>query len=817
MVFLGNPVTLEHFYSLHPLVSIAFPALCFGLLLLVFSLYRMWRNQRRERELSEAMFSGNAAALGITSARSGRLLRVNDTLCELLGYDEEELLARTVGDLTHPEDHRVDEEAAQRRREDPSRPVRLRKRLVRKEGSPVWVDVRSSRLPYKAANGDPLHLATVLDINPQEELRRELEEVWERYKFAIESSEIGVWTWFPDNGEVIWDDTLLDLHGISRETFSGDYEGWRRCLHPEDAAEVESIIRKVERTGQAADLEYRILRAGEVRHIHAHALYRKAENGGRDSLLGVNYDVTKLRRAEELLRTSEQRFRSIAENAPLGVYLVGPRGQLQWVNDRFLDIFGYSFEELRGFGWSGFVHPDDREEVLAEWKRDHRPGEVLEATFRILRRDGWQRKVHRWAAPILDDRREILGYTALMEDFTERDQYEESLRQAREAAEKASQAKSEFLAVMNHELRTPLNSIIGPVEILQNLTKDAESQTLLKLVNTSSEHLLDLINSVLDLARIDSGRVEVHPQPVHLRDFLPQRLAPLRSSAERKGLRFRCEFSDGFDKPCHLDTRLLAQVLINLVGNAVKFTTEGGITVRTAVSHYPDHRWVRFLVEDSGPGIPKEHLKRIFEPFHQVDMSYGRRHSGTGLGLSISRNLVALMGGAISVQSTPGKGTAFRFSLPSDAPSATPSAEGGKASSADGPAAPMTLDKAAQPLLVVEDNPDNRKALAALLSVLDLQADMSPDGRSALAACERRYYPVILLDISLPDIDGLELARRIRDLHAPRKCRIVAQTAHSLQQDRERFLAAGLDHILAKPITLDSLRNSLRAVSDGFP
>lgn len=922
---------LMEFVEAHPVVTGAL-VMALGVLgVLIVMLVRIWRRQHRHQVLFETLFNNNAAGLSITVGSERHFEQVNDEMCRILGYEAEELLGKTVYELTHVEDRSEDERARLRCLANPEEQVRLRKRLVRKDGETVWVLVRARRLPESISyDGKERILATVLDVSPEEALREELSEVSRRYQLAMETSGIGIWDYNVRSQELYWDERMLKIFGVGKEDFWPMLTTWEQSVIPEDRGKAQEQLARAVSEKEPYDGEFRIRRAGEVRSIKAWGEPVLGTDGEVERMIGINYDITELRQTEAALRVSEQQFRSIAEGAPLGVYFMGRHGKLRWSNQRFLEILGRKWEELAGKGWQAFLHEEDRRRVLLDWERDHAPNAILESRFRLRRGDGSYCTIHRRAAPIVNTDGEVEGFTAVMEDITEKHALERELREARESlelaqrlasmvswrfnpktgetwwsrelfrivgrlpsagaptleeylamveaedrgrlrqameasyrsgqfacrfrlrrvddgqtrhvkargvvrwnsewepieqvgfmqditqeqeheaaleearekAERANRAKSEFLAVMNHELRTPLNSIIGPLEILESMNSDPESATLLELVSSSSRHLLELINSVLDLARIESGRMEAREEAIELKEFVVERLGPLEARAESKGLSFRCQYGEGVPERIVTDSRMLAQILFNLVGNAVKFTEAGFVGLRWE----REGAWLHCAVEDSGPGIAEGERERIFEPFQQVDMSYARRHGGTGLGLSITRSLLETLGGKICVRSAEGKGSCFCFQLPLRG-EALPDEAGLE------PEAVVTAveETEANPLrglrvLLVEDNPYNLRAMEVLLRRLEVDYHSVESGQAALDCLAEKSFGVILLDIALPDLDGVEVARQIRAMPGKGGQRIIAQTAFSLEQEKDRFLAEGMDGCLAKPVTLESLR-----------
>jgi PAS domain S-box-containing protein len=382
----------------------------------------------------------------------------------------------------------------------------------------------------------------------------------------------------------------------------------------------------------------------------------------------------------------------------------------------------------------------------------------------------------------------------------ERHRAEAALRLAKEAAETASRAKSAFLASMSHELRTPLNAILGYAQVLR---RDADlrpqQRKALDVIEGSGDHLLSLINELLDLAKIEAGTIEIHPAPFALARCLEGIVDSIRARAEEKGLAFAAEWVTDLPATVRADEKRLRQVITNLLDNAIKHTPSGGVALK--VGRRAGR--VRFLVEDTGIGIRAEDLPRIFETFHQVRDS--RQYvEGTGLGLAISRTLVTLMGGTLEVASTPGEGSRFWFDL--DLPEAPL-----VAAEARPRAQVVGVRGASRRVLIVDDKADNRRLLRDLLAPLGFELLEAADADACLRLASSEKPDVILLDLRMPGMDGLEATRRLRTMAATRDVVIIAVSASAFDENRERCLEAGADDFLPKPFRLERLMELLRA------
>ncbi len=392
-------------------------------------------------------------------------------------------------------------------------------------------------------------------------------------------------------------------------------------------------------------------------------------------------------------------------------------------------------------------------------------------------------------------------------DISANRQTERALTEAKEAADEASRAKGEFLATMSHEIRTPMNGIIGAAELLLGTELSEEQREFALTLHESSESLLGIISDVLDFSKIEAKSLDLERIPFDLRRTIEGALGVVGGAAARKGLEVVAEVETGVPSSFRGDPARLRQVLINLAGNAVKFTERGRVTVRVASMRIPDDRRHRVLVEvtDTGIGISPEAQSRLFQPFAQADGSMSRRFGGTGLGLAISQRLVTLMGGEMGVRSESGSGSTFWFSVPLEVDRRAASAAG---RSVRGRSPGMARSEAR--VLLVEDNEVNRKVVGAILRRLGYAPDVVPDGYEAVRIVESRTYDVILMDCQMPGMDGFEATRLIRTQEAGgRHIPIVAITANATAADRDRCLTAGMDDYLAKPVRLEAIRHAL--------
>jgi two-component system sensor histidine kinase/response regulator len=593
----------------------------------------------------------------------------------------------------------------------------------------------------------------------------------------------------------------------AQEIIDGQINLLGRIL-PEDLPTFLANVARSRRELSHCRQEFRLrTREGEIRWILSNSL-PKNQRDGSTIWHGFMSDVTSAKKTSEALQRGEERLHSALEAARAAAWEIDLTDDALYLSPEWGNLFGFEREEFpKTFvGWLENVHPEDVE-MVSRLKAPRGRDDVEQLEFRHLRGGGGYLWVLLRGKFVMDAHGEPVRQVGTMVDVTDRLLTKLQLIEAKEAAERASQAKGDFLAMMSHEIRTPLNAVLGFSELLSAMPLGREQADYLRTIQENSSALLVILNDVLDYSKIESGRLDLHPGPVDIVRMVRSAGDFFRPQAAGKGIDLRVVSSGDLPDTLLCDAARLNQVLHNLLSNAVKFTEKGGVIVEVVSGGPPaEGFWpVVIRVRDTGIGIALDRHPGLFDPFYQADNSTRRRFGGTGLGLAIVKRLATLMNGTIEVESEAGGGSLFTLSLSLREPEKEPSPP-----ERDLKRLSVNLGSLLPKILVVEDNPTNRRLVRLFLKKLGHEADEAANGFDGVEMVAANSYDVIFMDLEMPGMDGYEATRLIREAQNGASPFIVALTAHALPEHRERSLQAGMDSYLSKPVKLADLKGVLR-------
>jgi PAS domain S-box-containing protein len=748
--------------------------------------------------------------------RNGRIYYVN--VWEQLGYERPDSPKdqETGMALVHADDRVAHAEAARRYLAGETSEFEVESRVCHKDGSYRWMISRG--VAVRDAEGKPIRfLGTGIDITA---LKRAEEALRERERqldslmghlpgLAYRALADEHWTaLFASKG-------VEDLTGYPEDEFTSRRLHYDDIMLPEDRPATREAVFTALRERRMYEVEHRLRhKDGSVRWIWARGHGVFAPDGSLRFIEGLNLDITSRKQAEEALRESEERFRGTFENAAVGIAHSDVAGRFLRVNQKFCAIVGYSREELLHKTLHDIVHPDDLKAHVelyeASFARNAPPAFGVERRF--LRKDGTTVCVEAYASFQHDASGRPVYVIGAVQDITERKRLDEELHRAKDSAEAANRAKDEFLANVSHEIRTPMNAILGMAELTLDTPLTDEQRGYVSIVLASAEGLLSLINDLLDFSKIESGRLELDEADFSLRILLNQTLRALALRAHRKGLELACHVESDVPDGLLGDGNRLRQVLLNLIGNAIKFTEAGEVIVRVRARATNDQAVaIDFEIADTGIGIAPEKQQRIFQAFEQADSATTRHYGGTGLGLTISSRLAEMMGGKITVESESDRGSTFRFD-----------ARFGRSSRlAAAPAQAPVVDLHSLRVLIVDDNATNRTILQGWASAWGMTPTATSDVPAAMSAlwrgvASKEPFTLVLLDARMPGTDGLELAKGISQTPELNTCRIILLTSDDRPGDAKRYRALRISAVLMKPVQQEELLDNIyRVLSHG--
>ena len=546
--------------------------------------------------------------------------------------------------------------------------------------------------------------------------------------------------------------------------------------------------------------------------------------GDITGFIGILTDVTAQQRTSDALTAARRVFEGLATLSPVGIFRTDSAGALTYCNRAWLSLSGLTEETAHGTGWVTSLHHGDRQRIWDGWAEAVAQASNYRCEFRFVRPDGEISWVEVITAPECGEDGSVTGFIGVTVDISERKTLEAQLVRAKRHAEQASVAKANFLANMSHEIRTPMNGVLGFADLLLGGDLSEEQHRQAAFIAESGRAMMLILNDILDISKVEAGQMAIAREPVNLSELLEDCRKLMMPNAIEKGLSLSLTHDSDIPTSIEGDNLRIRQIVLNLVGNAVKFTSDGGVTLRSSLSRTNEGETVvEVAVSDTGIGVSRVQQEAIFNPFAQADNSTVRQFGGTGLGLSISRQLAELMGGELSVESTPGEGSTFTFRFPTKAvvPAKTADEEPRSRETFD----PCAMSAMTSPhgfphigghVLLVEDHDVNQQLISAMLERMECSMELAADGAEAIARVEasrlpgKRPFDVVLMDLQMPFVDGYQATTAIRERGiGSDELPIIALTANAYATDIEACLKCGMQDHLSKPISRHALARTL--------
>lgn len=696
-------------------------------------------------------------------------------------------------------------------------------------------------------------VGTVQDITHRRRREQELQLISERFQIATESAMVGVWDWDLARDHLFWSDTMFNLYGIDKSDFTWDYDGWRSMIYPDDMEETEARLSSAVSIGCAFHTVFRIRKKdGEIRHLEVTAKPASDMTGKTERMVGTSVDITSQVEANQILKSFneelEHRIRSrtidlekanrvtlsilrdanrskksaedalerlrlsqaelqklslAVQSSPAVVMIMDAEWTIEYVNPRFTELTGYAAEEVLG-RQAGFLKPGEQssasEKAIGEKLAN---GEIWNGELQTRRKDGSVFWEFASFSPILDENRHVSHYVSVKEDMTRQKEVQAKLEEALQQVKMASNAKSEFLASMSHEIRTPMNAILGFTDILDRQLVESIHRRYLNSIKSSGRLLLSLINDILDLSKVEAGKLSMSYASIDLKKLLFDMQLVFAQKIQEKEIDFEIDIGDNVPHALVLDETRIRQVLVNLIGNAFKFTENGQIKVSAHAQFNESSKETLTLeirIRDTGIGIPQDVQEKIFSAFEQVTNKGSSNLEGTGLGLTISKNLVELMNGSISVESAPDKGSTFTVIL-------------NEVEISDEIDLPLPSEEAAnsdriifQPatLLIADDVANNRDLIKGYLEEFPFEYIEADNGEDACMLTSDNSPDIVLMDLKMHHLNGLEATQRIKESSKTGDIPVVALTASVMSDDSKRFQKIS-DAFIQKPVSKEEL------------
>jgi PAS domain S-box-containing protein len=771
----------------------------------------------------------------------GKWTYLNPAWKDLTGYSERETLEQYFGKSVYVDDLPQAQELITSLVEGQIESGNIEVRYHTKSGAVRWVQLFARVI--REGKGDITGVTgTLFDVTERINTEKKLRESEQLYRLVSENSTDVIFR-LTLQGDILYTSrACVSILGYTPEELNNTWI-YDHC-HPDDSMRVQKAYQRILEKGVVQTIEHQI-RQKNGQYLWVESVGKPITddsgrpivdaNGRLQELIVTTRDITERKNNERQLLLREKALAS----ASCGVLIsdaLQPDAPVIYANTGFTRMTSYSSDEAIG-RQSFFLGGAQTDAKAAEsLRKGLGQASQIEETLLCYRKDGstfWSRYA---IAPLYDKGGRLTHFISILTDVSDIKEIQSELEKAKDAAESANRAKSEFLAVMSHEIRTPMNAVIGFAELLSNTPLNDEQREFLSTINSSANALLVTINDILDFSKVEAGKLELDPQPTVLSQVVEEAIMQVKPKADAKGLKLSYNIPESVPAIVVVDGTRLKQILLNLLSNASKFTQKGGIHIEVKHDSLDErHARLYFEVTDTGIGIPEDKIKKLFQSFSQVDSSTTRKYGGTGLGLAICKKFCELMEGSIAVASTYGKGSTFKFNIKVaidpemltppiatvigasttvTATTVAPIPAAKRSAITHSPFAAKNASTDTQPyrLLVVEDNPANQLVLLKMLCQMNLSADVANNGKEAMELWMKSPYHVVLTDLQMPEMDGLELTGALRKQEKQlggSPTHIIGVTANVLPEYRDSCLKAGMDDFLTKPLKMDSLKRAL--------
>ncbi len=759
---------------------------------------------QRMKSAYQTLLGLDSDAILVVNSSGGVVVEANRRCTEMLGYAENELPGMCVSAFTGDLPAAFSNAGGTNEKDDPS--FRLETRWKHHDGHEIPVRVRMQKID---APGESLFLIIGHDISELKEKEKALLASDARYFDLVENSGEGLGVVGTDEIFTFANPAACEIFGLPEDKMIGTS---LNSFLDEHAIKEISLQTSLRKEGQKSIYELEIIRPdGERRWIIVTATPQYDAERKFVSTLGIFRDITQRKLAETKVRESEQRLHEIVDLTNDWIWEVDPKWKYSFVSPKIFDILGYMPEEMIGRSPFEFILPEEVahvQEALRTLVHQFKPLNAI--VNKAKHKDGHTVFLETSGVAVFSEQGIYQGYRGADRDITLRKLYERELIVAKEKAEESDRLKSTILANMSHEFRTPLNGILGFSEILKEELHDSEYESMVDNIYDSGKRLMSTLNSIIMLSQLEGGKINVSLKRTMLDSAIEWVVKSMESLSIEKKIYIRTAGVRPFS--INTDEDLLRQLVQQILDNAIKFTSQGGITIETLETLESGKEWVVVNVSDTGIGIEKTDYDLIFQEFRQVSEGFGRKYQGSGIGLSISKKIIDLLGGRIAIDSEPGRGSCFSIWLPRDSTSGISQEPVTKAIDFEAPVKPGVIPDFLPTVLLVEDNIVN-KQLTVLYLRNTCQVDYAPDAATALKMVREKPYQVILMDINLGvGMNGIEATQEIRQISGYEKTPIIAVTGYSMAEEMEKLYEAGCTSHIVKPFNKQTLLKMMQEV-----